>query len=148
MAQRDRPVEYVDLANGVKTLSIRLYAPDGDTFIMPHGGDPMAYTNQKRGFKIEPDDIWRAANKEFEAAKAASLKLSNFQRDIKHRAKALETKAALIESTRAMEAMEAAMAAAESAIDKPDADTGKTQDIIKEIIAPKAKPKQKTKVTV
>ena len=66
----------------VLTLDIKLYAPDGSIFRMPHGGEPDTYTAGK-GYKAKPDEAWLAKNAEYERMKAESLRISNAQREIK-----------------------------------------------------------------
>jgi hypothetical protein len=87
MAEKRQGYEYEvkTFKNGkqMQTLTIVMYAPDGSIFKLPHGGDPATYLH--KGFKSKPDGVWNALNAEYEAEKAASLKRSNFQRDIKSR---------------------------------------------------------------
>lgn len=119
MAGRDEVgAEYVDIETkrGIqKTLSIRLYAPDGSIFIMPHGGKSSRYVS--RGYKYKADDVWRAKNKEHEALKAESLELSNFQRENKNRLAAIETKAKLLSDIQAMKAQNEKLEAQEKELD-------------------------------
>lgn len=142
MAERDRAVEYVDLPRPgggppLKTLSIRLYRPDGRTFIMPHGADPLLYVN--KGFKTKPDAIWRAKNKEFEETKAASLRLSEFQGKAKNRQKAIEAKAILNAQVAEMERQEAEFEAAEAALaNPPDPDP---EPVVPAVVSETPKPK-------
>jgi hypothetical protein len=110
MATRDKAVEYIDhhTKNGVvKTLDIRLYAPDGSLFRMPHGGDPLVYI--ARGYKSKPDSIWQDLNDKHEKVKADSLVRSNFQREIKNREKELEAKKELIRFDELMQKQDADM---------------------------------------
>lgn len=123
MATRDQPgVEYIDIETKkgtVETLSMRLYAPDGSIFTMPHGGTVLTYTAKDPPFKLKPDDVWYAAHEEREAINAASLKVSNFQREIKNREEALKAKQILADQMIEMERQISEMDAAEAALDNP-----------------------------
>jgi hypothetical protein len=116
MAQRDGLTEFVDLADKrgevTETLTRRLYAPDGSIFDMPWGGNPLTYI--KRGYKIERDPEWQKLNDDHESRKKDSLKLSNFQRDIKNRTIAVEAKALLSKEIADMERLEAQITALEN----------------------------------
>jgi len=99
----------------IETMSIVLYNPkDGDTFIMPQGGSPLTYI--ARGYMMKPDAAWHAKHAELVEAKAQSLKVSNFQREIKHRAIEVERVKEVNRINAEMELVEAEMAKAEAAL--------------------------------
>ena len=119
MARRNPNYDYYDkpMANGStqQTLVIKLYAPDGSIFYMPHGGDPARYLG--KGYQIKPDQgDWESKHKQYLEEQARSLKVSNFQRTIKER----ETKAAAdkahLEAEEEMLRIEAEMEAQEAEI--------------------------------
>ena len=156
MATRNDVYEYVTktMRNGktITTLSVRLYAPDGSVFVMPHGGDPVIYI--KKGYKIAPDEDWREKNRVYEEAKAESLKLSNFQREIKNREKELEAKQERARLMAEMERQNEAMQAAEDALNaSPEPEHHETivdpepepESVESSIIADSPKPKAKAK---
>lgn len=124
MAKKRPGYEYVSIPNGKggiqETLTIQLYAPDGSVFKLPHGGDPSTYIN--KGYKMHADPLWNEANDTHEAEKAASLKRSNFQKDIKHREIAANQRAEDIAIEKSMQALDAEMAEKEAALETEAAD--------------------------
>ncbi len=120
-AKRSSFYEYVDIdvsdGNVQKTLNIKLYAPEGHIFIMPHGGDPASYTSRK-GYKAKPDDIWRKANVEYEKAQALSLKRSDFQRDMKAKKVQLDSDAESLKIDAEMQKMNDEIDSQQRALDK------------------------------
>jgi hypothetical protein len=129
MASRDKQVEYIDVNTSrgvIHTMDIRLYAPDGSIFRMPHGGDPLLYIG--RGYLSKPSPAWQELNDEYEKNKAVSLKRSDFQREVKNREKALEAKKELLRfdelmksQDAEMERVEAELAIREKALLEPEA---------------------------
>ena len=113
MAEKRAGYEYElkTFRNGkqMQTLTIVMYAPDGSTFKLPHGGDPASYL--MKGYKATPDSIWRELNDDYEAEKAASLKRSNFQREIKAREIQVKQQEANISLEKRMRELDEAMAA-------------------------------------
>ena len=128
-----------------ETGRIKLYSPDGSIFMMPPGGNPMIYTDTRRGYKTSPDDIWKSKNAEWSEIQETSLKISNFQRDAKNRQKAIENKQILDAQLAQMERMEADMKAAEDALNAPK-NPAPEVEADAEPEAPKPKPKAKAKV--
>ena len=118
MAQRDPHVEYlVKTVRGkrIQTLDIVLYAPDGSVFTMPHGGTTTTYV--AKGYKLKPDAQWNALNEVHEAEKAKSLKVSDFQREIKNREVELVRKKNQLAIEAQMNEVEAQMADAEAELE-------------------------------
>jgi len=76
-------------------------------------------TYASRGYMLKPDADWHAKNKVLLAAKAQSLKVSNFQREIKHRAIEGERIKEENRVNAEMERLEAEMSAQEAALSAP-----------------------------
>lgn len=102
----------------IKTDSVVLYnSNDGDVFIMPFGADVLNYVD--RGYRLKPDADWHAKNKVLLSVNKQSLKVSNFQREIKHRAIEVERVKEVNRVNAEMERLEAEMSAQETAIKAP-----------------------------
>lgn len=141
MPKRDAKYDYVDKPVGnkgdvIQTLIIKLYAPDGSIFKMPHGGDPATYL--VKGYKAKPDQVWRDANDAYEEAKAQSLRVSNFRRESKEREAELVRKKESLDIDRKMrETLEA--------IEKAEAELAEAVDEFNEQPDPIREPKPKAK---
>ena len=134
----------------MNTATVKLYAPEGSYFYMPQGGEVLTYV--ARGYKTEPDAAWNKAHADYTAVQAASKKLSDFQREIKDRAKAAEVKAALMNDLAEMERIDAEMRAIENGLDSSDtpndaiAAINETVKAVSEVSKPAAKRGRPAKV--
>lgn len=116
------------------TLFAKLYAPDGSIFkVLSPGDEATSYL--RKGYKLAPDDVWIAANEEYERAKAESLRISNAQREIKLKEKELERRAEEKRISDEIERIERELAEREAALNAPDPEPE----------PPKPKPKAKAK---
>lgn len=127
----------------VLTLNVRLYAPDGSVFKMPHGGDPATYTAGK-GYKAHPDADWLAKNEEYERAKAESLRISEAQRELRLRSQELKRRSEEKQMADEINAMEAELAKQEAAL---DGEAPEPESAPEEAPKPKAKAKAKPKAS-
>lgn len=118
MAKREAGLEYMDIVmpNGKiqETLTVKLYAPDGDIFAMPQGGTTTRYVARGYGLKSSPE--WEAKNKELMQAKAESLRMSELQGQIANRKKAIEAKEKLSADYAELEKLDAILEAKENAL--------------------------------
>lgn len=125
--------------NPVRTLEIKLYAPDGSVFRMPHGGDPANYV--AKGYLIKPNADWQAKSAEYERAQAESIRISNAQREIRLKHQELQRRA---EEKRIADEI----AAAEAELAKMEAEMNgapEPEEVEEHEAAPKAKAKAKPK---
>ena len=137
MAKRDPQLEYMDIhaPNGskIETMTVKLYAPDGDIFAMPHGGSALRYVS--KGYSLHATPEWEEKHKELMKVKADSLRLSKLQGEIKNRKKAIEAQEKLNADYAELEKLDAELKAKE--------DTLNGVEPVKVAEKPKAKAKAK-----
>lgn len=133
--KRDKNLEYVTETG----LWVKLYAPEGSIFNMPPGGDVMNMV--AKGYLIHVNDEWREKSIEYEEAKAASLKISDEQREMKFRQVNLERKQDHVTLSEKMATHEADMEAAEDKITAAEAKMAEAAAA--KALRPKAKAKVK-----
>lgn len=123
MAKRQRNVEYFTQTirgKEVVTLDAKLYAPDGSIFKMPYGGDVTTYI--AKGYLLKPDTKWQKKHEQHEADKAASLEISNAQREIDNRRKAAAIKRQQLDMRAEMLSLNKSMEEEEARLDELEAE--------------------------
>jgi len=137
MAKRDPLLEYMDIQgpNGskIETMTVKLYAPEGHIFAMPHGGSALRYV--AKGYEIHSTPEWEEKHKEYLKIQADSLRLSKLQGEIKNRKKAIEAQEKLNDDYAELEKLDVELKAKE--------DTLNGVEPVKVAEKPKAKAKAK-----
>lgn len=130
--------------NTVYTMSIKLYAPDGDVYGFPQGCSPLRMIS--KGYLTHATPEWKEKAAIFEKNKADSVRLSQLQGQVRNRKKAIEAEEKLQAEIKAMESLDAELTAKEDALKgiEPVVAEAPLPDI-ETVSAPKPKAKSKAR---
>ncbi len=123
------------------TATVLMYAPDGSIFKMASGGDPLNYV--RKGYLLKRTPEWELKHDAWEAARLASLEISNFDREIRNDELELEAAKEAARMKVIREEKKAAIAKAKAELENPTPEPEPEPEPEAEPEAPKPKARRK-----